>query len=157
MPIGKDAAAYAAEQYAGTTALDSVTAEVDSELDESPAHYEVELHTAWGEFEYLVDAYTGKVLSGQKDLLATAPAGDETAKPTAPSGGADIGHAKAKSIALNHAGVSENEAYDMEIELDDEDGTLVYEVEFKSGGMEYSYEINAATGAILKHETEIDD
>ena len=157
MPIGRDAAAYAAEQYAGTAALDSVTAEVDSELDESPAHYEVELHTAWGEFEYLVDAYTGKVLSGQKDLLATAPAGDEMAKPTAPSGGADIGHAKAKSIALNHAGVSENEAYDMEIELDDEDGALVYEVEFKSGNMEYSYEINAATGAILKHEAEIDD
>ncbi len=157
MPIGKDAAAYAAEQYAGLTALDSVTAEVDSELDEFPAHYEVELHTAWGEFEYLVDAYTGKVLSGQKDLLATAPAGDETAKPTVPSGGADIGHAKAKSIALNHAGVSENEAYDMDIELDDEDGTLVYEVEFKSGNMEYSYEINAASGAILKHEAEIDD
>ena len=155
MPIGKDAAAYAAEQYAGTTALDSVTAEVDSELDEFPAHYEVELHTAWGEFEYLVDAYTGKVLSGQKDLPATAPVGDETAKPTAPTG--DIGHAKAKSIALNHAGVSENKAYDMEIELDDEDGTLVYEVEFKSGGMEYSYEINAATGAILKHEAELDD
>ena len=155
MPIGKDAAAYAAEQYAGTTALDSVTAEVDSELDESPAHYEVELHTAWGEFEYLVDAYTGKVLSGQKDLPATAPVGDETAKPIAPTG--DIGHAKAKSIALHHAGVSENKAYDMEIELDDEDGTLIYEVEFKSGNMEYSYEINAATGAILKHETEIDD
>ena len=155
MPIGKDAAAYAAEQYAGTTALDSVTAEVDSELDEFPTHYEVELHTAWGEFEYLVDAYTGKVLSGQKDLPATAPVGDETAKPTAPTG--DIGHAKAKSIALNHAGVSENKAYDMEIELDDEDGTLVYEVEFKSGGMEYSYEINAATGAILKHEAELDN
>ena len=157
MPIGRDAARTAAEEYAGTTAVDSVTAEVDPELDESPAHYEVELHAAWGEFEYLVDAYTGKVLSGQKDLLATAPAGDEAAKPTAPSGGADIGHAKAKSIALNHAGVSENEAYDMEIELDDEDGTLVYEVEFKSGNMEYDYEIDAASGAILKHEAEIDD
>ena len=80
---------------------------------------------------------------------------DKTAKPTAPAG--DIGYAKAKSIALNHAGVSENKAYDMEIELDDEDGTLVYEVEFKSGGMEYSYEINAATGAILKHEAELED
>ena len=158
MPIGKDAAAYAAEQYAGTTVLDSVTAEVDSELDESPAHYEVELHAAWGEFEYLVDAYTGKVLSGQKNLLTAASTPSETMKPTAPSGTAqDIGHANAKSIALNHAGVSENEAYDMEIELDDEDGTLVYEVEFKSGGMEYSYEINAASGAILKHEAEIDD
>ena len=155
MPIGMDAARTAAEEYAGTTAVDSVTAEVDPELDESPAHYEVELQTAWGEFEYLVDAYTGKVLSGQKDLLTTASVVDETAKPTAPAG--DIGHAKAKSIALNHAGVSEGKAYDMEIELDDEDGTLVYEVEFKSGNMEYSYEINAATGAILKHEAELND
>ena len=162
MPIGMDAARTAAEEYAGTTAVDSVTAEVDPELDESPAHYEVELQTAWGEFEYLVDAYTGKVLSGQKDLLAAVSASNETTKPSgqkpAPSGTVqDIGYAKAKSIALNHAGLSENQAYDMDIELDDEDGTLVYEVEFKSGGMEYSYEINAATGAILKHETELDD
>ena len=157
MPIGRDAAAYAAEQYAGTTELDSVTAEVDPELDEFPAHYEVELQTAWGEFEYLVDAYTGKVLSGQKDLLAAASTPNATAKPSAPSGGADIGYAKAKSIALNHAGVSENQAYDMDIELDDEDGKLVYEIEFKSGNMEYDYEIDAASGAILKHEAELDD
>ena len=54
-------------------------------------------------------------------------------------------------------GVSENEAYDMDVELDDEDGILVYEVEFKSGNMKYDYEINAATGAILKHESELDD
>ena len=177
MPIGMDAARSAAEEYAGTTAMDSVTAEVDPELDESPAHYEVELQTAWGEFKYLVDAYTGKVLSGQKDLLAAVSASNETTKPSgqkpasasnettkpsdqkpAPSGTVqDIGYAKAKSIALNHAGLRENQAYDMDIELDDEDGTLVYEVEFKSGGMEYSYEINAATGAILNHETELDD
>ena len=162
MPIGRDAAAYAAEQYAGTAALDSVTAEVDPELDESPAHYEVELHTQWGEFEYLVDAYTGKVLSGQKDLLATVSAQNETARPSgqkpAPSGVAqDIGYAKAKSIALNHAGVSESKAYDMDIELDEEDGKLVYEVEFKSSGMEYDYEIDAATGTILKQEAERDD
>ena len=122
----------------------------------------MELQTAWGEFEYLVDAYTGKVLSGQKDLLAAVSISSETTKPAdqkpTPSGTVqDIGYAKAKSIALNHAGVSENTAYDMDVELDDEDGTLVYEVEFKSGGMEYSYEINAATGAILKHESELDD
>ena len=177
MPIGMDAARSAAEEYAGTTAMDSVTAEVDPELDESPAHYEVELQTARGEFKYLVDAYTGKVLSGQKDLLAAVSASNETTKPSgqkpasasnettkpsdqkpAPSGTVqDIGYAKAKSIALNHAGLRENQAYDMDIELDDEDGTLVYEVEFKSGNMEYDYEIDAASGAILKHEAEIDD
>ena len=177
MPIGMDAARSAAEEYAGTTAVDSVTAEVDPELDESPAHYEVELQTARGEFKYLVDAYTGKVLSGQKDLLAAVSASNETTKPSgqkpasasnettkpsdqkpAPSGTVqDIGYAKAKSIALNHAGLRENQAYDMDIELDDEDGTLIYEVEFKSGNMEFDYEIDAASGAILKHETELDD
>ena len=177
MPIGMDAARSAAEEYAGTTAMDSVTAEVDPELDESPAHYEVELQTARGEFKYLVDAYTGKVLSGQKDLLAAVSASNETTKPSgqkpasasnettkpsdqkpAPSGTVqDIGYAKAKSIALNHAGLRENQAYDMDIELDDEDGKLIYEVEFKSGNMEYDYEIDAASGAILKHETELDD
>ena len=159
IPIGRDAARTAAEQYAGTTALNSVTAEIDPELDESPAHYEVELHTAWGEFEYLVDAYTGKVLSGQKDLLSIVSGQGDVSKPvdskTTPSG--DIGYAKAKSIALNHAGVNENKAYDMGIELDDEDGGLVYEVEFKSGNVEYDYEIDASSGAILKHETELDD
>ena len=156
MPIGMDAAAYAAEQYAGTSALDSVTAEVDSELDESPAHYEVEIRSQSGEeFEYKVDAYTGAILESKRE----AADGTEVpvVQPSNPAVSGDIGHAKAKSIALNHAGVSENKAYDMEIELDDEDGTLVYEVEFKFGGMEYSYEINAASGAILKHEAEIDD
>ena len=177
MPIGMDAARSAAEEYAGTTAMDSVTAEVDPELDESPAHYEVELQTARGEFKYLVDAYTGKVLSGQKDLLAAVSASNETTKPSgqkpasasnettkpsdqkpAPSGTVqDIGYAKAKSIALNHAGLRENQAYDMDIELDDEDGKLVYEIEFKSGNMEYDYEIDAASGTILKHEVERED
>ena len=156
MPIGKDAAAYAAEQYAGTTALDSVTAEVDSELDESPAHYEVEIRSQSGEeFEYKIDAYTGAILESKREAADGTEA--PVVQPSKPAPTGDIGHAKAKSIALNHAGVSENKAYDMEIELDDEDGTLVYEVEFKFGGMEYSYEINAATGAIIKHEAELED
>ena len=156
MPIGRDAAAYAAEQYAGTTELDSVTAEVDSELDESPAHYEVEIRSQTGEeFEYKIDAYTGAILESKREAADGTEA--PVVQPSKPAASGDIGYAKAKSIALNHAGVSEGKAYDMDIELDDEDGTLVYEVEFKSGNMEYSYEINAATGAILRHEVERDD
>ena len=129
---------------------------VDPELDESPAHYEVEIKSQTGEeFEYKIDAYTGAILESKRE----AADGTEVpvVQPSKPAASGDIGYAKAKSVALNHAGVSEGKAYDMEIELDDEDGTLVYEVEFKSGNMEYSYEINAATGAILKHEAELDD
>ena len=151
MPIGKDKAlSIAAAAFSRDLADEIRYSEVDAELDESPAQYEVEITGQKGEeIEYKIDAYTGTILESKRETEDKASA----AQPTA-SG--DIGHAKAKSIALNHAGVSESKAYDMEIELDEEDGMLVYEVEFKSGGMEYSYEIDAATGAIVKQETELD-
>ena len=151
MPIGKDKAlSIAAAAFSRDIADEIRYSEVDAELDESPAQYEVEITGQKGEeIEYKIDAYTGTILESKRETEDKTSA----AQPTA-SG--DIGHAKAKSIALNHAGVSESKAYDMEIELDEEDGMLVYEVEFKSGGMEYSYEINAATGAIVKQEAEPD-
>ena len=157
MLIGTDKAMdIAAAAFGKASTAKMAYSEVDPELDESPAHYEVEIKSQTGEeFEYKIDAYTGAILESKRE----AADGTEVpvVQPSKPAASGDIGYAKAKSVALNHAGVSENKAYDMEIELDDEDGTLVYEVEFKSGGMEYSYEINAATGAILKHEAELDD
>ena len=157
MPIGTDKAMdIAAAAFGKASTAKMAYSAVDPELDESPAHYEVEIRSQTGEeFEYKVDAYTGVILESKRE----AADGTEVpvVQPSKPAASGDIGYAKAKSVALNHAGLSENKAYDMEIELDDEDGTLVYEVEFKSGNMEYSYEINAATGAILKHEAELDD
>lgn len=157
MPIGTDKAMdIAAAAFGKASTAKMAYSEVDPELDESPAHYEVEIRSQTGEeFEYKVDAYTGAILESKRE----AADGTEVpvVQPSKPAASGDIGYAKAKSVALNHAGVSESKAYDMEIELDDEDGRLIYEVEFKFGGMEYSYEINAATGAILKHEAEIDD
>ena len=157
MPIGTDKAMdIAAAAFGKASTAKMAYSEVDPELDESPAHYEVEIKSQTGEeFEYKIDAYTGAILESKRE----AADGTEVpvVQPSKPAASGDIGYAKAKSVALNHAGVSEGKAYDMEIELDDEDGTLVYEVEFKSGNMEYSYEINAATGAILKHEAELDD
>ena len=157
MPIGTDKAMdIAAAAFGKASTAKMAYSAVDPELDESPAHYEVEIKSQTGEeFEYKIDAYTGAILESKRE----AADGTEVpvVQPSKPAASGDIGYAKAKSVALNHAGVSENKAYDMDIELDDEDGRLIYEVEFKSGNMEYSYEINAATGAILKHEAELDD
>lgn len=151
MPIGKDKAlSIAAAAFSRDLADEIRYSEVDAELDESPAQYEVEITGQKGEeIEYKIDAYTGTILESKRET-------EDKASAAQPTSSGDIGHAKAKSIALNHAGVSESKVYDMEIELDEEDGMLVYEVEFKSGGMEYSYEINAATGAIVKQEAELD-
>ena len=157
MPIGTDKAMdIAAAAFGKASTAKMAYSEVDPELDESPAHYEVEIRSQTGEeFEYKVDAYTGAILESKRE----AADGTEVpvVQPSKPAASGDIGYAKAKSIALNHAGVSEGKAYDMDIELDDEDGRLVYEVEFKSGDMEYAYEIDASSGTVLKHEAELDD
>ena len=157
MPIGTDKAmdiAVAAFGKASTAKM--AYSEVDPELDESPAHYEVEIRSQSGEeFEYKIDAYTGVILESKREAADGTEA--PVVQPSNPADSGDIGYAKAKSIALNHAGVSESKAYDMDIERDDEDGRLIYEVEFKSGNMEYDYKIDASSGAVLKHESELDD
>ena len=160
MPIGKDKAMdIAVAEFGKASAAEILHSEVDPELDESPAHYEVEITGRNGEeIEYKIDAYSGAVIETKREAADDDEASEaQPAKPAQPGTAQDIGHAKAKSIALNHAGVDANTVYDMNIQLDVEDGTIIYEVEFKSGNREYDYEIDAATGAILHHETEIDD
>lgn len=63
----------------------------------------------------------------------------------------------ARDIAINTAGVSLDNIRALEVELDADDGRLVYEVEFKSGANEYDYEIDARSGEIIKNHVEIDD
>lgn len=62
---------------------------------------------------------------------------------------------RAKQIALSHAGVSG--ASFTKVELDTDDGVRVYEIEFKVGNVEYDYDIDATSGAILSSSSEIDD
>ena len=157
MPIGKGKAMdIAVAEFGKASSAEILHSEVDPELDESPAHYEVEITGRNGEeIEYKIDAYSGAVIAVKREMADDDEASE--GQPTKPGTAQDIGHAKAKSIALNHAGVDANTVYDMNIKMDAENGAIVYEVEFKSGNKEYDYEIDAATGAILKHEAEVDD
>ena len=69
------------------------------------------------------------------------------------SSGAYIGQEKARSIALMHAGVREAEITKIEIELDFEDGKMVYEVEFQAGEMAFDYDIDAKDGSVIAYES----
>lgn len=62
---------------------------------------------------------------------------------------------RAKQIALSHAGVGS--ANFTKVELDTDDGVRVYEIEFKVGNVEYDYDIDASSGAIISSSSEIDD
>jgi len=65
-----------------------------------------------------------------------------------------IGTDAAKQAALTHAGYTAELATYVEVEMDYDDGVMLYEVEFTVGGYEYDYDIDAKTGAVLKSEKE---
>ena len=61
----------------------------------------------------------------------------------------EITEAQAKQIALTDAGLAEKDVVFVRSNPDFDDGMKQYEVEFYCGNMEYDYDIDASTGAIL--------
>lgn len=59
---------------------------------------------------------------------------------------------QAKEIALNHAGLTEDQVVFSEIKNDIDDGSEKYDIEFNYNGREYSYEIDPNNGNILSYE-----
>lgn len=82
-----------------------------------------------------------------EDVKTTGKAADD----------AYIGAERANQIAFAHAGIDESSVYDLEVEIDYEYQTMVYEVEFISDGTEYEYLIDAVSGEVLDVETEEED
>lgn len=92
--------------------------------------------------------------------LIIGTAGAETEKVYATGNASDkayIGEMKAKDIAFADAGVNEADILFYEMDMDVERGVMVYEMDFKHGGYEYEYDIDAQNGDIVKKQKKIDD
>ena len=175
--IGEADAKAAALAHAGVKEGNITRYEVEMDYERGTMVYEIEFHHQGREYDYDIDAVTGEVLwseSERDDDYGPAqqsqggseqpkeqpkeqkPSQQQESKPAASEDGY-IGKEAAKAAALAHAGLSESQVNRMKFELDREDGRVVYEIEFKSGGMEYEYEIDASSGAVLKYDKERDD
>ena len=64
---------------------------------------------------------------------------------------------KAKKIALGDAKLAERDVTFVKVELELEDNRLVYDVEFYSGNVEYDYDIDAVSGAIVSADKDIEN
>ena len=134
--------------------------------------YEVEFYVTDAEYEYEIDALTGAVVSRSKEIWGggkpvaqttatpaptAAPSEAPSAVPAAtPTSDSYIGADAAKDAALADAGLSASDVTFVKQEFDRDDGRAVYEVEFYSGGVEYEYKIDAATGAVLERDVDHD-
>ena len=136
--------------------IDSSNAKfVKGKLDKDDGRYEYEIEFISGgkEYEYTIDAKSGKILENSVERADEVP----TTKKTESATSALISVDKAKSIALNHAGLKASEVVIEKIKLEKDDGIYEYEVEFKKGNWEYEYSINAKTGAIIEFDKDYDD
>lgn len=147
--IGESAAKAAALKHAGLSESQVTGMKVQRDRDDGRLEYEIEFWSGSTEYDYTINAADGTVLGADKETHASSNSGSSN---TSSSSSGDIGSAKAKSIALSHAGVSESQTTEMKVQQDRDDGRLEYEVEFKSGGKEYEYTIDAASGTILDYE-----
>lgn len=131
-------------EHAGVAAENVTDFEIDLDRKNGVTVYEVEFRAGDTEYDYVINAQTGEVVSFKKKREAAST----------PEQKAEITPAKAGEIAFEHAGVSRSEAADYRSKLENEDGLWVYEIEFRVGKTEYEYEIDAETGRIISAEKE---
>ncbi|KGR72346.1 PepSY domain-containing protein [Streptococcus phocae subsp. salmonis] len=82
------------------------------------------------------------------DHVTSQPSGVKTTKDV------KLSEDKAKTIALKDASVPETDAQRLKISTDNDDGVMVYEVEFDHNNQEYSYTIDANSGDIIEKSSE---
>ena len=146
--IGEAKAKDIALKHAGLSSSKVTFLPVKLDWDDGRQVYEVEFYSGNKEYDYEIDAATGAIRDYDFDIESY----------TIPAAASDlISEAKAKNIALDHAGVSSSKATFIQVKLDRDDGRQVYEVEFYSGNKEYDYEIDAATGSVLSYDYDVEN
>ena len=158
--IGESAAKAAALKHAGVSESSTKYCNAWLEYDDGrPECYEVEFMANNTRYEYKIALTSATVLESEQESYGSSGSSGQSTGQTGSGSGTsstDIGAEKAKSIALNHAGVSASQTTELKVERDTDDGVLEYEVEFKAGGKEYEYTIHGGTGQILKYESDWD-
>ena len=171
--IGVEKAKSIALKDAGVSGATFVKAKLDTE--DGVKVYDVEFYKGNVEYDYEIDAITGKILEKDRDIenytipkkkattnkqttkkqTTTKAKAKSKAKTSTKKAAKDIGVEKAKSIALKDAGVSGVKF--TKAKVDYENGVKVYDIEFRKGNKEYDYEIEAATGKIRERNVDLDD
>lgn len=117
---------------------------VELDRDDGFLTYNVEFYVGNEEYDYEIDASTGRILDVDYEI--------ENDFINAEAEGAVISEAEAEEIALENVPGASSE--DVFIKLERDDGHLIYEGDILYNGMEYEFEINAESGMIISWESE---
>ena len=147
-----------ARLHAGLSESEVWDLEVERDVERGVEVYDVSFETEEYDYDYDINAVTGEIVRADKERdrnnKSLQPA-KTTAATTAQSTDY-IGEEAAKKAAFDHAELNEADVWELKCSLEREDGVMVYDISFETEGYDYDYEINAASGEIVKHEKERD-
>lgn len=121
-----------------------VNLEIEYDYENGNMIYDVEFDYNNIEYDYEVDAVSGKILESEIENKNKDSNNNNNNSNTY------LSKDKIKEIALKKANVSKY--YDYDIEFKFKGGTPIYEVEFETDSAEYDIKINAKNGNIIKYE-----
>ena len=138
-------------RHAGKTASQVQFVKAQQDWENGRKVYEIEFivsgGTGYTEYDYEIDAATGKIVSYDHDAESYAPPAQST------NSGVKVTEATAKKTALAQV-PGATEANIIKFKLDMDDGRWEYEGEIVYNNMEYDFTIDANTGAVLEWEAE---
>ena len=157
--IGEAKAKTVALERAGVTESELLLYKIGMDTHNGTMVYDVEFTTDSYEFDCDVNAKTGEIVKFEKEHNGVVPAVSaqpDTAQPNTNQTAGEITAEEAKTIALEHAGLTADAVTFVKAKQDYDDGRLVYEIEFVTssgnGYLEYDYEIDAATGSVVSYD-----
>lgn len=123
--------------------------EIDLDKDDNVVHYDVGFEKDGKDYDYEIDAQTGKILRSETPIVKAENTANQKTEDKLTAN-------EARDIALKHANLKASDVRDLEVELDKDGGKLHYDVDFEKDNYDYEYEIDAYTGKILKSKKEKD-
>ena len=146
--IGVERAKEIALKDAGLSASQVSFVRAGLDWDNGRMEYEVEFWKDNVEYDYEIDAATGKIVSYDYDAENYTPS-----QSTNTNANVKISEATAKQTALSRVpGATAANLYKFKLDFDD--GRWEYEGEIRYGTMEYDFTIDANTGAIIEWDME---
>lgn len=157
--MGVDAAKAIALAAADITESDAVFTTAELEEKNGLSYYEIDFTVGGQEYDYDIDAISGKIIENQTKAVDDTAANEATtANTTNAASDGQVTLEEAKEIALNHAGLTADGVTFIKGKLERDDGREKYDIEFYTSDFkEYDYEIDPQTGEILSYDYDAED
>ena len=138
--------------HAGVKAADATVTKSKLDYEDGRQVYEIEFYVSgssgYTEYDYEIEAATGKIVSYDHDAESYAPPAQST------NSGVKVTEATAKKTALSRiSGATEKDIYEWKLDYDD--GRPEYEGKIIYDGSEYEFTIDATAGTITDWDAEV--